>query len=435
MLLGNLRFGPDLDVWSLGCVAAELFLRAPLFLPRSRDIPERSIVNRHFEFLGTPPKDTKAYAWMTSLPFFGKFYGIDSRILATNPPQWPPAMLRDCQAHLADFVRQTLKLNPRERPSAASASQHEFVSSRALTVAVSVAKGKKGHLGSIAHGCLDDEVLDYLQNCPSWEQWHAECRRNQFNVRQSHGISRTEGALGMKVEKVGYIDATKPPQCRSLHGDAGLSLIQSERLQCFVKALRRGAKTWLQKLTSRVRDDIVRLGLPPEFLSSNGTTFMEEDFADNAFVYATVQLMKIGGREDGWHTDGGASLLHAAVTIFGSRTLQVKPEDAGCISLPQRPGSFYVGNLCALSHNVVHSDHAAGSFGVCPPSEQVQIAVMLRTDVFRAARARVLNTTPGPEPLFAIVNTATAKHLAEHPLYLPDLAAIIAESREARTYI
>ena len=90
---------------------------------------------------------------------------------------------------------------------------------------------------------------------------------------------------------------------------------------------------------------------------------MQEDFADNAFVYASVQLMKIGGREDGWHTDGGASLLHAAVTVFGSRTLQVKPEDAGCISFPQRPGSFYVGNLCALSHIVVHGEHAAGSYG------------------------------------------------------------------------
>ncbi len=162
---------------------------------------------------------------------------------------------------------------------------------------------------------------------------------------------------------------------------------------------------------------------------------MEEDFADNAFVYATVQLMKIGEREDGWHTDGGASLLHAAVTVFGSRTLQVKPEDAGCISLPQRPGSFYVGNLCALSHNVVHGEHAAGSYGGGPPSEQVQIAVMLRTDVFRAARARTINATPGPAELFEIVNSATARHLAEQPLYLPDLAAVIAESREARIYL
>ena len=83
---------------------------------------------------------------------------------------------------------------------------------------------------------------------------------------------------------------------------------------------------------------------------------MEEDFADNAFVYASVQMMKIGKREDGWHTDGGASLLHAGLTLFGSRTLLINTEDdTGCISLPQKPGSFYIGNLCALEHNVLSS--------------------------------------------------------------------------------
>ena len=158
---------------------------------------------------------------------------------------------------------------------------------------------------------------------------------------------------------------------------------------------------------------------------------MEEDFADNALVYASVQLLKIGERQDGWHTDGGTSLLHAAVTLFGSRTLLVELEDAGCISLPQRPGSFYIGNLCALNHNVEHGEHAAGSYGQGPPSQQVQIAVMLRSDVFRAARARRINATPGPGELFRIVNTETAKHLAEQPFHLPDLAAVIAESPEA----
>ena len=109
--------------------------------------------------------------------------------------------------------------------------------------------------------------------------------------------------------------------------------------------------------------------------------FMEEDVADSAFVYVSVQLLKIGEREDGWHTDGGASLLHAAVNVFGSRTLLVKQlEDAGCISFPQRPGSFYAGNICALNPNMVHGEHAAGSYGEGPPSEQVQFAVILRSD-------------------------------------------------------
>ena len=79
--------------------------------------------------------------------------------------------------------------------------------------------------------------------------------------------------------------------------------------------------------------------------------------------------------------------------------------------------------------------YMAGSYGGGPPSEQVQIAVLLRTDVFRAARARTINATPGPAELFEIVNSATARHLAEQPLYLPDLAAVIAESREARIYL
>jgi hypothetical protein len=293
---------------------------------------------------------------------------------------------------------------------------------------VKVQKGKNG-LGSIAEGVLDDDVLDYLQKCPTWEHLAAECRRTNYEPNQC--MNDDEGKLRMKREFVGYIDANNPPQCKCLNSDANLPLIRSERLQFFVKALRRGAKAWLDQLTARVRAAIRRQGLPSELMLSNGNVFMEENFADNAFVYASVQMLKIGEREDAWHTDGGTSLLHAAVTVFGSRTLQVKLEDAGCISLPQRPGSFYVGNLCALSHNVAHGENAAGSYGEGPPSEQVQIAVMLRSDVFRAARARRINATPGPVELFRIVNTETAKHLAEQPFHLPDLAAVIAESREA----
>ena len=99
-------------------------------------------------------------------------------------------------------------------------------------------------------------------------------------------------------------------------------------------------------------------------------------------------MLKVGEREDGWHTDGGASLLHAGLTIFGSRQLLVKVKgEEGCICLAQRPGSFYVGNLCALEHNVAHGASAPGSLGDGPPQNQVQITVMLRSDLFREARS------------------------------------------------
>ena len=85
-----------------------------------------------------------------------------------------------------------------------------------------------------------------------------------------------------------------------------------------------------------------------------------------------------------------------------------------------------------MKHKKVYGEHAAGSYGEGEPSQQVQIVVALRSDVFRLARDRQINALPGPVELFSIVNTATACHLAEQPFHLPDLAAVIEASREAR---
>ena len=254
-----------------------------------------------------------------------------------------------------------------------------------------------------------------------------ECRRSNFTPNRS--IGKEERELRMKREFVGYIDENNPPRCISLNSDTQLKVIEAERLVHFAKAFRRRNKEWPYQLTARVRAEIRRQNLPEEFLATNGIKFVDEDFADNAFVYASVQLLKVGAREDGWHTDGGASLLHASLTVFGSRAVEVKLDKPDCISLSQEPGSFYVGNMCAMQHNVKHKRQAEGCYGEGPKSQQVQIAVMLRSDVFRKAHARKKTATPGPSELYRVVNTETAKHLAHFPLYLPDLAAVIAESR------
>ena len=94
--------------------------------------------------------------------------------------------------------------------------------------------------------------------------------------------------------------------------------------------------------------------MPGNISKENGQPILEDDFADNAFAYASIQLMQPGVRNDGWHTDGGCSLLHASVTIFGTRSVEVKVEGQPQVTLVQEPGSFYVGNLAALEHNVHH---------------------------------------------------------------------------------
>ena len=227
----------------------------------------------------------------------------------------------------------------------------------------------------------------------------------------------------LKAEFPGYVDTQRPPKCLSLNSDRDLKPIPPRRLRQFGKALRRRAQLWLKKLSKKIHKAL-SAEVPARDLA-NGRPFLDEDFADNALVYASAQILKVGARDDGWHTDGGASLLHAGLTVFGSRYLDV---DVGqgresCISLPQEPGSFYIGNLCALDHDARHVENPAGCWGDGP--DRLQIAVMFRSDVFRESRFR---RKPGESELFDVVNEVTATHLAEKPFFLPDLSEVLDES-------
>ena len=193
-----------------------------------------------------------------------------------------------------------------------------------------------------------------------------------------------------------------------------------------------------------MREAVRADSMPETIYQKNGQPIMKEDFADNAFAYASVQLMQPGVRDDGWHTDGGCSLLHASVTIFGTRSVEVKVEGKPQVTLDQEPGSFYVGNMAALEHNVHHHEECAHTFegaavtakgdgkdlasgATAKGDQKLQIAVMIRCDVFRELRARQINSTPGPAEFFRVVNYTVAQHLADVPVALPDLTEVLAE--------
>ena len=141
--------------------------------------------------------------------------------------------------------------------------------------------------------------------------------------------------------------------------------------------------------------------------------------------------------------------------------MEVKVEGQPQVTLVQEPGSFYVGNLAALEHNVRHhvecrhtfngaaataevdrKDFAsaatakvaenAASAATAEGDQRLQIAVMIRCDVFRDFRARKINSIPGPSELFRIVNYAAARHLADVPVALPDLTEVLAEVARAQ---
>ena len=417
LFLGNDQFNQAVDMWSLGCVAAELFLRQPLL--HAIPLKPEACLARHFELLGPPSEQAKQF--LMSLPMLSLYGRCICDLARTQPRSLRTLPL---PMPLRAFVDQTLQWNPCDRLTAPSAFQHALLTAPCASASVSTIVGKHG-LGSISSCVLHTDVLKFLQECPSWAELRARCLRNAFEAN-SRCVCPEEAEKGKKLEVPGYVEKT-PPKCRRLNKD-DLTRLPCERVVAFVRALRRCARGWLQQLQDRLRAELSRRVRGVGNIT-NGMPFMDEEMSDNSFVYASVQVMKVGERIDGWHTDGGASLLHAGLTIFGSRDLSVKAGSAeGDLRLPQGPGSFYVGNLCALEHNVIHSASAPGSLGPEEnPEEQVEIAVMVRSDYFRKARARRINACPGPKKLFRVVNEVTARHLAEVPFPLPDLAAVVRE--------
>ena len=194
---------------------------------------------------------------------------------------------------------------------------------------------------------------------------------------------------------------------------------------------------WLIQLTADVRNELHKLR--KEDVKGNGEHVCNSCFSNTALKYGMLQAMKPSERYDPEHFDGGASLIHGGLTIFGVRHLECKvaASSAGAGEcevaasaateawevLPQRPGSFYIGNLTAPWHRVRHTEIAAP---FCPAVD-VHVAVMLRTDVFRHSRSRATKVKPQPVKVFDIVNEVAAAALSSRPLRFPDLADCLAE--------
>ena len=85
-----------------------------------------------------------------------------------------------------------------------------------------------------------------------------------------------------------------------------------------------------------------------------------------------------------------------------------------------------MGNMCAARHRVRHIGRTEAG-ALCGAVGKAQIAVMLRTDVFREERARWMKAKPTPSEVYDIVNEVVASSLATDPLHFPDLGTCLAE--------
>lgn len=120
VLLGSRHYNTAIDMWSVGCIFAEMALRTPLF-PGDSEIDE---IFRIFRTLGTPNEET--WPGVKSLPDY-----------KTTFPQWSGVPLKSAVPTLSDegidLLRLMLIYDPASRISAKRALQHPYFASITAT--------------------------------------------------------------------------------------------------------------------------------------------------------------------------------------------------------------------------------------------------------------------------------------------------------------
>jgi cyclin-dependent kinase 7 len=114
LLYSAKRYGPAVDIWSVGCIFAELMLRMP-YLPGDSDIDQ---LTKIYHARGTPTDET--WPDRRALPAYVEF-------TETPPPDHKQLFTASSPAALA-LLDQMLMLDPLKRPTAQVALEHEYFS-------------------------------------------------------------------------------------------------------------------------------------------------------------------------------------------------------------------------------------------------------------------------------------------------------------------
>lgn len=138
ILLGAKQYGVPVDIWSVGCIFAELVNRNPLF-PGDAEIDQ---LFKIFRSLGTP--DESVWPGVSALPDYKDTF-----------PHWQPRPLQEVMPTLeragVDLLSKMLQYAPENRITAVAALQHDYFNELTQHPAVAAAAAAQLQQGLLQH--------------------------------------------------------------------------------------------------------------------------------------------------------------------------------------------------------------------------------------------------------------------------------------------
>jgi len=407
-------YGTPVDMWSFGLVLAEM-AGASFHKGHKQQVQYLGALQKQF---GSP--EATSLARFPLCPRGG---------VVTRCP-WPDslfAFLGSCGLELLDSL---LQWEPAARLSATASLGHLWFQEGRLRLVGTARNEGKRHAWNVLAGQMTVDVLRWLRA----DQTFTSAGLSALDVRFDKADKRVKCEEDRKWICGGYFgDKPSTSQLCNLALDRPVPVA---RLQWWAKAFRAvNADAFASMQAAALR---VATGLTEEELGDNGAHFVSTTW-ENWVATCGELCITAATNSDGscWrepeHLDGGASVVHMGVTLFGRRLL-VCQQGPGleAVEVLCRPGSVYIGGLTGPLHEVIHQWPRAGEslLAATVPKKQglghdLSVTVMCRTCLFPHNRSRLRNVTPSPQEFFFALAESFRGSFAAHELRCPSLQDVL----------
>ena len=440
VLLGDVSFNTPCDLWSAGCIVAELVGKAALFQGDSA-VGMLMLILR---FLGTPAGAAKDYvmtlpAWSPHFPSFqqqqsawdavGLLYKSEKLFFDGTLALVPDARLTAGEAATLFAVHGDDKIETAEPAPLASSDQIDTEEAGQTGTPQSGGDAMKMQL-HIDGGRSEWQGGRGLYSLVSGrgDPWFANGGADlpvNFEDVGSYGVAgakRRRYESDCKLEIAGHLTPGEPVTRSKLTANAvDASEPMFERARAFNAAFKAKNRDLLWQMQLNYRRSLKKMS--KEGRGANGEDLLNFDVLDWCWDLATLQFMQGEGegRQDPLHWDGGASVLAYILTLWGRRTCTFSNVDGSKTTMWSKPGTVYTGGFCQAEHFVTHPATQLSEEMCESASGPCEVALCVRSRMFRHNRASGGRPGPTPKIVAEAVLEAVRKTVTACPFTLPTL--------------